>query len=499
MPAPAVGAEPTAAPGTPLGRGATRARTTPRSLALIALTIGSGLVLMLVGQTMGSPIDEPSGLGRNIDTTTLALAMLAAAALWLRHRLEDDRLNTEMLVVLGVTAVVVLPADILASELSSTSAGSLATVSRTVLALAVASLLRPNRPPKSPGTRVLALPALTLAGGVGLAFAIDAIGGSSDEFLPLVLGLSSGGFVLLAFLVGVVALRRHDLRLELVAQTVLGLALADSVAFGLDPSPLETLAGKTIRLAVVGSWLVITLLELLNIAMAERESALRAAEETDSASLKLLEEVRSHEQVVHDLRNGLLAVQGGLRALGSGDSREPMLGAVTAEVERLRVSLETARGSSLPREFDVAALVEPMLDCYAASGAAVSFIPDGPCRAYAVPAIAGEIIQNLVDNAFNHGGGQITLWIYRTDGTVHVRVADRGAGVPTHRTAEIFDRMASTAAGSGVGLHISRRLAESQGGTLTCSGRAGGGAIFTLGLPAVASAPPPYRSASAIA
>ena len=69
------------------------------------------------------------------------------------------------------------------------------------------------------------------------------------------------------------------------------------------------------------------------------------------------------------------------------------------------------------------------------------------------------------------------------------RVKDRGAGVPPSERDRIFTPFyrfpgkSAEGQSTGLGLSIARRLAEMQGGTLTYSGRDGGGAVFELRLP----------------
>jgi two-component system sensor histidine kinase KdpD len=69
------------------------------------------------------------------------------------------------------------------------------------------------------------------------------------------------------------------------------------------------------------------------------------------------------------------------------------------------------------------------------------------------------------------------------------RVADRGPGVPEDERERIFHPFyrhpgaAPDAGGAGLGLSISRRLAEAQGGTLTVEPREGGGSVFVFTVP----------------
>ena len=107
------------------------------------------------------------------------------------------------------------------------------------------------------------------------------------------------------------------------------------------------------------------------------------------------------------------------------------------------------------------------------------------------PQDAFRILFNLVHNALSaaraHAGTaqpmtNVTLLIERHDGTVTVRVADDGPGLPKIVRNNLFRQQPSTA-GGGMGLSIARELAERNGGVLqhAASPR---GATFLLQLPA---------------
>ena len=105
------------------------------------------------------------------------------------------------------------------------------------------------------------------------------------------------------------------------------------------------------------------------------------------------------------------------------------------------------------------------------------------------------IVANLVGNAVRHGEAPVTVRASagpgadgRTELTVQVR--DRGPGLPPEAVAHVFERFykADTArarsAGSGLGLAIAWENARLHGGSIDAGNHPGGGAIFTLRLPA---------------
>ena len=104
----------------------------------------------------------------------------------------------------------------------------------------------------------------------------------------------------------------------------------------------------------------------------------------------------------------------------------------------------------------------------------------------------GQIIRNLLSNAarFSALSGTIDVHLAAINNVGAVlTVADRGAGIPEGELETIFDkfvqssRYAPAAGGTGLGLPISRSLAELHGATLTAHHREGGGASFTLTFP----------------
>ena len=119
-----------------------------------------------------------------------------------------------------------------------------------------------------------------------------------------------------------------------------------------------------------------------------------------------------------------------------------------------------------------------------------------------MPAIAEfrrvlQVLLNLVGNAIGYSPDNSQVWI-RLEGEgarARVIVADQGPGIALEQQDRLFDKFErlgrSDAAGSGLGLYISRRLAQAMGGELTVDSALGQGARFTLDVPAdlLASAP----------
>jgi len=105
---------------------------------------------------------------------------------------------------------------------------------------------------------------------------------------------------------------------------------------------------------------------------------------------------------------------------------------------------------------------------------------------------ARQILFNLIGNAIKFTDAGFVRLIVKTDGDmVRFEVHDSGMGIPEDQLESIFDvfyQVDSTATrragGTGMGLAISRSLAELQNGRLTVSSTAGKGSCFVLTLPA---------------
>jgi signal transduction histidine kinase len=84
-----------------------------------------------------------------------------------------------------------------------------------------------------------------------------------------------------------------------------------------------------------------------------------------------------------------------------------------------------------------------------------------------------QVLSNLLENAarYSPAGSVIAVEVSRGAGCVRVAVKDRGAGVPAHEQARIFERFvrgsaAKAAGGLGIGLYLCRMIVERHGGTI---------------------------------
>ena len=98
-------------------------------------------------------------------------------------------------------------------------------------------------------------------------------------------------------------------------------------------------------------------------------------------------------------------------------------------------------------------------------------IPDTPIFAYTDNEALQRILKNLIDNAIRHGGDgkYLSLRLTTSNGNSIIEIEDHGNGMSPQQQKQIFARNYTTArksSGSGLGLAMSKRLAEQIGAEL---------------------------------
>jgi len=97
-----------------------------------------------------------------------------------------------------------------------------------------------------------------------------------------------------------------------------------------------------------------------------------------------------------------------------------------------------------------------------------------------------QALANMVDNAFTHGAGRVSLRTEQRNGSTELHVLDEGKGFPAdflHHAFERFSRAQKTTAdGSGLGLAIVETIAEAHGWDARAANAPGGGTDVWLAL-----------------
>jgi two-component system sensor histidine kinase KdpD len=229
------------------------------------------------------------------------------------------------------------------------------------------------------------------------------------------------------------------------------------------------------------------------VAEAERAEALREAGRLKDALIA---------SVSHDLRTPLTTIKALAHDIGGdGDDR-----AVTIEEEadrlnrfvadlldlsrlnagELRVSPEIVAAEDL-----VGAALQRVTGTLGEREVRVDLHPHEPLLLGRMDFVQSlRVLVNLLENAHRYAppGTPLDLAVAREGDRLVFRVADRGPGVPAEERERIFEpfyrrpRGEADVAGAGLGLSISRRVAEAQGGSLCVEPRPGGGSVFVFAV-----------------
>jgi len=120
----------------------------------------------------------------------------------------------------------------------------------------------------------------------------------------------------------------------------------------------------------------------------------------------------------------------------------------------------------------------------------ITVAPSEKVRVRGDPDRIAQILGNLLDNALKYSapGSPIDVSLSLEGHEAILRVRDHGLGVPADESGGLFTPFFRTSRtqdlpGTGLGLHISKRLAERHGGRLSLESSTDAGRVFALALP----------------
>ena len=197
--------------------------------------------------------------------------------------------------------------------------------------------------------------------------------------------------------------------------------------------------------------------------------------------------------LVHELRSPVAALSAIARALAEDEldraGRRELVRLSTLACRAIERIVGDVAVASIHREtIDPVALARDVVTAARLRGAHVAFVSEEVVPFVdADPARVRQVLDNLITNAVVHGGSDVEISVaVRSDEALRIIVSDAGPGIANDELERIFDagvRLAPERAGTGIGLALSRSIAEGHGGALTVESRLGHGTAFTLSLP----------------
>ena len=181
----------------------------------------------------------------------------------------------------------------------------------------------------------------------------------------------------------------------------------------------------------------------------------------------------------HELRNPLGAALANAalacELTDRSDPRRAVLDAVVRDLERT--------SSLLDSYLAFARLGKPALRPLSLEGLVKSAAARWPllrwrvapeCTVVGDETLLARVLDNLIDNATRAGARAVDLRGERCDGTVRVRIADDGPGIPAEVLPHLFEPGFSTRGSTGLGLSIIAETVAAHGGSIRCEPCASG-------------------------
>lgn len=245
--------------------------------------------------------------------------------------------------------------------------------------------------------------------------------------------------------------------------------------------------------------------ERLNAELMGTLSRLQAAQDELVVAERMATVGRLSLKVAHEVRNPIAAIELNAEMLGDivhdhpgpeMDEAGSLVSAIRDQVNTLdALTEEYLAFARFPRphfEEDsvnemVAGLVEFVRPLATRQGIVVDVKTDPGIPPMTIDrTLLRQAVLNLIKNgleALAHGG-VLTVTTRQAADTVRIAVSDTGSGIQPDVGRRLFEQFFTTKPqGTGLGLYITRQIAEEHGGEITWSSEPGSGATFTLELP----------------
>lgn len=230
--------------------------------------------------------------------------------------------------------------------------------------------------------------------------------------------------------------------------------------------------------------LAVGIVTLRTVALAERQRAREAAEQTRRQLVAA---------VSHDLRTPIASLRLLVEAVDDGivdeETRRRYLGTMRTHIESLSAMIDDLFELSRIeagdidwslRQVELALLVDETVAAMQAEAGAKGVeieteLGEAPLPARADPEKIQRVLFNLIRNAIRHtpADGSVTVRAEAGEGAIEIEIADSGEGIPPEERERVFEAFfrggvdaARHSDGAGLGLAISRAIVETHGGRI---------------------------------
>ena len=193
--------------------------------------------------------------------------------------------------------------------------------------------------------------------------------------------------------------------------------------------------------------------------------------------------------VSHDLRSPLSVATGRLELARDADpdAAGAHLDNVESALERMERILEDtltlAREGKTVGEMTPVDVGELATECWRhVDGTGAELVVETTAVVRADPDRLGQLFENLIANAVEHGGADVTVRVgVDVGGATGFYVEDDGDGIPEAKREQVFEKGYSGAdTGTGFGLAIVKRIVDAHGWSIRATAGSDGGARFEI-------------------